>query len=110
VGTPGALHDDYVDALVQALTYLRGNVGACSFSRAWSCARRDELISRRKIDTFLHTTFSQSRTMNQSKPEEQATPDALPSSKRWRSRRKDKFRSPSLRRRPSRARLRKRAM
>jgi hypothetical protein len=42
VGTPGAPHDDYVDALVQALTYLRGNVGACSFSRAWSCAGRDE--------------------------------------------------------------------
>jgi hypothetical protein len=27
VGTPGAPHDDYVDALVQALTHLRGNVG-----------------------------------------------------------------------------------
>jgi hypothetical protein len=68
--SPGALHDDYVDALVQALTYLRGDVGACPFSRAWSCAGRDELISRRKIETFLHTTFSQPRTMNQTKSEE----------------------------------------
>jgi hypothetical protein len=30
VGTPGAPHDGYVDALVQALTYLRGNIGASS--------------------------------------------------------------------------------
>jgi hypothetical protein len=110
VGTPDAPHDDYVDALVRALTHLRGNVGACSFSRAWSCVGRDELISRRKIETFRQTTFSQFRTMNQAKSEKQATPGALPSSKRWRSRPKDKFRSPSLRRRPSRARLRKRAM
>ena len=42
MGTPGARQDDYVDALVQALTYLRGNVGACSFSPAWSCAGEDE--------------------------------------------------------------------
>ena len=27
MGTPGALHDDYVDVLVQALMYLRGNLG-----------------------------------------------------------------------------------
>jgi hypothetical protein len=30
VGTPGAPHDGYVDALVQALTYLRGYIGASS--------------------------------------------------------------------------------
>ena len=58
MGTPGAPPDDYVDALVQALTYLRGNVGACSFSRAWSCAGGEEFISRRKLEPFRQTHFT----------------------------------------------------
>ncbi len=57
MGTPGAPPDDYVDALVQALTYLRGKVGACSFSRAWSCTGRDERSPPPRFDCPIVLTL-----------------------------------------------------